>query len=90
MSVGNSVHRFHTSGITNEMVVTKILITTTSMQRRDGEWLVCFICQMVKCSLAALKTAPMSPPRQPMMMESSNSQMEKLDASPLMWYYLEG
>ena len=42
--------------------------------------------QIVKCSLAALKTAPINPPRQPIQAKIGSSQILKFDASPLAYH----
>jgi hypothetical protein len=55
----------------------------TSMNLLAFEKLTRFIRHIVKCSLAALKTAPIKPPRQPMQAKIGNSQILKFDASPL-------
>jgi hypothetical protein len=70
--------------MTNDTVVTSILIANTSNTLRFLEWLMCFILQIVKCSLPALKHAPINPPRHPIKMNSNNSQTEKLELPPPM------
>jgi len=83
MSVGSSVQRPQRRGITNDTVDTKTLTAITSKKRLGLEKLTFFMRQIVKCSFAALNTAPINPLRQPMIMNSVSSQMEKLEASPL-------
>ena len=53
------------------------------MKRLSFDLLTCFILQIVKCSFAALNTAPMRPPKQPIQQKTGSSQMLKLEASPL-------
>mmetsp|Transcript_19878 Transcript_19878/g.30501 ORF Transcript_19878/g.30501 Transcript_19878/m.30501 type:complete len:221 (-) Transcript_19878:705-1367(-) len=66
------------------MQVTSIDIPITSRKRRNFEQLTLRILQIVRCSLAALKHAPISPPRHPMMMNKNSSHTEKFEFSPLM------
>jgi len=56
----------------------------TSRKRLDFEKFTRFIRQIVKCSFEALKTAPINPPRQPIMTKRVNSQIEKFEESPLL------
>mmetsp|Transcript_9017 Transcript_9017/g.13650 ORF Transcript_9017/g.13650 Transcript_9017/m.13650 type:complete len:200 (+) Transcript_9017:79-678(+) len=83
ISVGLSVHLFHIRGNTNETTETRILTRITSTTRLFFEILTLFILQIVRFSFAALKTAPTSPPRQPIIMKLMFSHIAKFDASPV-------
>ena len=78
------MQRFQTRGITKEISDMAILTQMTSRNRLILDWFTFFIRQIVRCSLAALKTAPISPPKHPIMMKRDSSQMAKLELSPLM------
>mmetsp|Transcript_63416 Transcript_63416/g.75047 ORF Transcript_63416/g.75047 Transcript_63416/m.75047 type:complete len:99 (+) Transcript_63416:1342-1638(+) len=83
MSEGSSVQRFHKRGMTNDIVDTPTEQRSTSTTLFSLEWLTCCMRHIVKFSLAALNTAPIKPPKQPIIMNKNNSQIEKLDASPV-------